>query len=322
MDPPGPSWEPEAAFPTQNISRPICQEPLQQELGGPASNYSMPVNHLSRNTTSQAPTLTAQHRHNTGHRDPAPHLTGPGPQLQTFNYPTGARMPAQGNYNQGSGLTSRPGGNPPLHQVLRPDLYAYGQSIPIIKREMKPNQLPTWDGNQDTAIHYFAKLQALAQKGGYMSEAVAFWAGERFVEGSSISNWFLALDPSLKDKMQSNCVAFIKTICTYYLGDTWTQRVNQEFAQQSFHQKDHAKESPEDIVLWHAILSRMLNYAVPGSKEEASLILKNAPVQWWAILAIDSIKDTATLQMRVTEHKEALTYSAMTGSFNRQYATG
>ena len=141
------------------------------------------------------------------------------------------------------------------------------------------------------------------------------------MEGSSISNWFLVLDPSLKDKMQSNCAAFIETICTYYLGDTWMQRVNQEFTQQSFHQKDHAKESPEDFMSQCAILSRMLNYVVPGSKEEVSLILKNVPVPWQAILAVNSIKDTVTLQMRVTEHKEALTYGATMGSFNRQYAT-
>ena len=91
--------------------------------------------------------------------------------------------------------------------------------------------------------------------------------------------------------------------------------------QQSFCQKEHPKESPEDFVLRRAILSHMLNYATPGSKEGANLILKNVPVQWRTVLAVDSIKDTATLQLRVTEHKEALSYSASGGTSGRQYAT-
>ena len=60
---------------------------------------------------------------------------------------------------------------------------------------------------------------------------------------------------------------------------------------------------------------------MPGSKEEANLILRNAPVQWWAILAVDSIQDTATLQLQVSEHREALAYGAMSGSNNKQYTT-
>ena len=91
--------------------------------------------------------------------------------------------------------------------------------------------------------------------------------------------------------------------------------------QQSFRQKEHPKESPDDFVLRRAILSRMLNYATPGLKEEANLILKNAPVQWRTVLAVDCIKDTATLQLRVMEHKEALSYGASGGTSGRQYAT-
>ena len=51
------------------------------------------------------------------------------------------------------------------------------------------------------------------------------------------------------------------------------------------------------------------------------MILKSASVQWWTILAVDSIRDMATLQLQVMEHKEALAYSVMGNPNKQQYAT-
>jgi hypothetical protein len=52
--------------------------------------------------------------------------------------------------------------------------------IPMIKAKLKPEHLPTWDGNHATAIEYIWKIQQLASLGGY----VPLWS--RLVDGPPV----------------------------------------------------------------------------------------------------------------------------------------
>ena len=285
-----PSMEPRDTEPSR---------PLQPRPGGHTTNPLSQSTRNHENVPSRLVDSASQARSYAPRRDRPPHLpqhdrpdrvqegrTRLQPDPSSGDSEGSSDKPRRGRgfgpEKRQTNVRSYQGSNPP------PDLCAYGQSVPTIKTEMKPGDIPSWDGDPDTAITYFTGLQEIATMGGYMPRAVAFWASSCFKEKSSVANWYLALDPNLKANMKQNCAAFIETVCTYYLRDSWVQRINQEFAQQSFRQKDHSRESPEDFVSRRAILSRMLDYATPGSKEEANLILRNVPVQWRAILAVDS----------------------------------
>lgn len=71
--------------------------------------------------------------------------------------------------------------------------YAYGNFIPTIKAELKQEQLPSWDGNHNTAIEYFWKVQQLAVLGGYIPQALGYWLWHNLKEGSTIQLWFAML---------------------------------------------------------------------------------------------------------------------------------
>jgi hypothetical protein len=56
---------------------------------------------------------------------------------------------------------SDPGGVGPLEDspsVKHKPPLAYGTMIPTIKAELKVEQLPSWDGNHDTAVKFFWKI--------------------------------------------------------------------------------------------------------------------------------------------------------------------
>ena len=63
---------------------------------------------------------------------------------------------------------------------------AYGTFIPTIKLELKPNQLPAWDGDHKTAIDYFWKIQQLVALRGYLPKALGYWLWTNLKEGSAV----------------------------------------------------------------------------------------------------------------------------------------
>jgi hypothetical protein len=69
------------------------------------------------------------------------------------------------------------GGGPPNMQGNKPNA-AYGTMIPTIKAELKIEQLPVWDGNYDSAVEYFWKIQQLASLGGISRKPLGIGYGK------------------------------------------------------------------------------------------------------------------------------------------------
>jgi hypothetical protein len=73
--------------------------------------------------------------------------------------------------------------------------------IPTIKAELKPDDLPSWDGNPDTAIQYFFDVQELASLGGHIPDGMGYWLWKKLEPGSTIRNWYGSLSPLWKTWM-------------------------------------------------------------------------------------------------------------------------
>jgi hypothetical protein len=80
-------------------------------------------------------------------------------------------------------------------------LIPYGTQVPTIKAELKPDDLPSWDGNPDTAIQYFFDVQELASPGGHIPDGMGYWLWKRLEPGSTIRNWYGSLSPPWKTWM-------------------------------------------------------------------------------------------------------------------------
>ena len=138
--------------------------------------------------------------------------------------------PSSGNHGP-PGDNGSPGGDPPdpyfLGGVNSPSssglndpgiIAPYGDYVPTIKAELKLDQLPKWDGNHDTAIDYFWKVQQIAALGGYIPKALGYWLWHNLEEGSAVQIWFTMLEPSQQSYMRSHYLAYLKGIKDGYLG--------------------------------------------------------------------------------------------------------
>jgi hypothetical protein len=179
------------------------------------------------------------------------------------------------------------GGGPPLPPNAPAP--AYGTMIPSIKAELKPDQLPLWDGNHNTAVNYFWKIQQLASLGGYVPAALGYWLWNNLVEGSLVQEWFVSLTHKEQGRMRQHYLTYLRGIQDNYLGDTWQWDMNTLYESQYFRQLGFERESPPAFITRHVKYTWMLVNVDNGGPLEVYHILKQAPVSWGPIIVLDNI---------------------------------
>ncbi|KAF7986132.1 hypothetical protein HWV62_38486 [Athelia sp. TMB] len=234
---------------------------------------------------------------------------GRGPYLPPSGPPNGPR-PAGRNHNAGGngpppgGGPGGGGGNPGNGGPGYFPRYEYG---PSIEQEIKPEQLPSWDGEYDTVIQYFHDLEEFASLGGNIPERMGFWLWKTLKKDSGVARWYAGLSTNLKTWMRIHYLNYVEVILHYYLGREWQQHVELQYQQQTFRQKGHEQETPHDFILRRILYTRMLLQVEPDTAQEVYYICKKNPNAWESLLVRDSIPDTTTLLLRVRDLEAALT---------------
>lgn len=182
----------------------------------------------------------------------------------------------------------------------------YGSIKPTIKTEIKQEQLPRWDGNPNTAVKYFLRIQQLAALEGDLPEALGYWLWMNLEDGSDIKDWFTTLTFEEQAHMRSHYINYLRGIKDRYLGEAWQFKINRIYEGQYFRQIGHEKELPKTFIIRRIMYTRMLTSAKPGGTLEMSLIMRKAPLSWKTILVMESIKSTKALYTKVVDHEDDL----------------
>ncbi|KAI5823954.1 hypothetical protein K523DRAFT_343732 [Schizophyllum commune Tattone D] len=118
---------------------------------------------------------------------------------------------------------------------------------------IKPESLPSWDGNRNTVMVYFWNIVELARQGGRMPQALG--------------------DETRKEHMRQSHRHYISAIRRHYLGPAWISALSSEFRMQHFRDPKNPRESPQDFVYRRIMYCRSLDYALENSRQEAKLIM-------------------------------------------------
>ena len=182
----------------------------------------------------------------------------------------------------------------------------YGRIKPTIKTEIKQEQLPRWDGNPNTAVKYFLRIQQLAALEGDLPQALGYWLWMNLEDGSDIKDWFTTLTYAEQAHMRSHYINYLRGIKDGYLGEAWQSKINRVYETQYFRQIGHEKEMPKTFIIRRIMYTRMLTSAEPGSVLEINLIMRRAPLSWKTILVMPSIKSTKALYTKVVDYEDML----------------
>ena len=215
----------------------------------------------------------------------------------------------------GGGDGDGPSGNG--HQPVTPQSnIPYGNLVATIRTELKQEQLPIWDGNKDTAIEYFWKVQQLAALEGDIPVALGFWLWKSLKENSKIWMWFTTLPFAEQAKMRTHYLHYLKGIKDNYLGRSWQISMNRKYESQSFRQEGFERESPPAFIVRRIMYTRMLVASDDGGPTEVYLVMQKAPISWGPILNLETIRSTSLLYSRATDHELALVHAAKYESSN------
>ncbi|KAA1474679.1 hypothetical protein DENSPDRAFT_752588, partial [Dentipellis sp. KUC8613] len=205
------------------------------------------------------------------------------------------RGPPRGSPPGGGG-----GGPPGGYGAYGPPFSDHSSSRgPRLKEELRPENLPSWDGDEDTAIQYFATIQELAEMGENLRSAMGRWLWTRLKDGSPIKEWYLMVSVELRRYMSQNYLNYLRAIRFHWLSENWAQRKQAEFGEMRFRQKGHADEKPIEFINRRIMYARMLMGTDGGGPEEVTTVLRAAPIAWHNILYAQSIVSTEDLITRI-----------------------
>ncbi|KAJ7870839.1 hypothetical protein B0H13DRAFT_1896021 [Mycena leptocephala] len=182
----------------------------------------------------------------------------------------------------------------------------YGLIVPTIEPKLKPESLPEWDGDHDTAIDYFWQVGEMASLMGWLPKALGFWLPSRLKKGSPIQTWFSTLSSTRQAAMREHYLTYLQVIKDRYLGRKWQLRENIKFEQQAFRQRGHEDETPQMFFGRRVRAVRMLANSDDGGPLEVFLVMRKAPIKWSTILVMENIQSTEELYDKINEHDESL----------------
>ncbi|KAJ7704219.1 hypothetical protein B0H14DRAFT_3526732 [Mycena olivaceomarginata] len=182
----------------------------------------------------------------------------------------------------------------------------YGTIAPTIEPKLKLQDLPTWDGDHDTAIKYFWDVSQRAHLGGDIPQALGYWLGMRLTADSPVQIWYASLPGEQQATMRSHWILYLQAIKDMYLGRTWQRKMNRQYEVQRFRQKGHESETPQAFVARRTMWTRMLVISDNGGAGEVYHIMEKAPVSWGPILILENVPSTMVLYAKVVEHEAAL----------------
>lgn len=182
----------------------------------------------------------------------------------------------------------------------------YGRIAPTIDAKLKQEDLPTWDGNPNTAIEYFWKVQQQATLGGYIPSVLGYWLWLKLKEGSDVQNWFATLPFEEQSRMRGHWVDYLKGIKEGYLGRNWQFDIGEAYKAQYFRQPGHERELPKSFISRRIMYTRMLAKSDDGGPLEVHLVMARAPLAWRTILVLENIKSSSMLYTKAAEHEASL----------------
>lgn len=227
---------------------------------------------------------------NHSHRGNTPYNGNPHHSDLPPNHPHGG-----GGGDPGGGGGNGPNGGNYQLNLLQSNI-PYGNLVATIRNELKQDQLLVWDGNKDTAIEYFWKVQQSAALEGDIPVALGYWLWKSLKENSRIWMWFTTLPFSEQTKMRTHYLHYLKGIKDNYLGRTWQISMSRKYESQSFRQEGYERESPPAFIMCRIMYMHMLVASDDGGPTEVYLVMQKAPISWGPILNLETVRSVRLSQ--------------------------
>ncbi|KAF7300659.1 TY3B-TY3B protein [Mycena chlorophos] len=170
------------------------------------------------------------------------------------------------------------------------------------------SELPSWDGDDLTAIDYLVEADELAQSSDWLFVQVGNMAPRKF-EGK-VKTWWLSLPRFVRLQYARDWPHLFNALASQFLTAEWRRDRLLEAEKIRFRQEGHRTEDPLDyfqrLNKYNAFLYPLLNDSWEEQQLAVTRLLEKQPFSWSSILNPETCPTVAALLARAKSQQRAL----------------
>ena len=168
--------------------------------------------------------------------------------------------------------------------------------------KLKPETVPTWDGNENTLARWIEKVGQLANTSPDIFKELGKVVPRRFI--NSAETWYFSIPPKNRQPMEQDWGTLKTAIADYWMNHSWLEDQKFRANNARYRETGYTRETPSEYVIRKMDLIRLV-YDYTDS-EIIRLIIKEAPDSWSSLLQPKFCKTIVQFQNAVKYHESTL----------------
>ncbi|KAJ3751600.1 hypothetical protein EV360DRAFT_89578 [Lentinula raphanica] len=224
--------------------------------------------------------------------------------------PKSSRRPGKGGGppsepSDGSGDDKRKRGFPPrVPRSIRSDEVPsrISREDPRFDVKLKPDTIPTWDGDMDNIINWETQINSLAKRSATIYTQLGYLVPGRLRRDANL--WYYSQSERRRDQLEEDWGTLKAGINAYYMNQTWMDDQMAIANNTHFRDSNHATESPSQYFIRKKdLLTRVYQYT---DTQLIRQIMLGAPTSWTNIVTPHLYADLDEFQGVIRFHESNL----------------
>jgi hypothetical protein len=168
--------------------------------------------------------------------------------------------------------------------------------------KLKPDIIPTWNGNESTLGRWLMQINELAQRSASVFRGLGDIVPTRFRDQAA--SWWYSLPDYHRQSVTINWDTLKDEIRTFWMNQSWIEKTQRSAIRAAYRQTGHSNETPmEYYIRKYELYSLVYNFTPSQIMHE---ILKSAPRLWSTVLNPRSFNTLAEFQTAIKYHEDLL----------------
>ena len=168
--------------------------------------------------------------------------------------------------------------------------------------KLKISDVPKWNGNTDTLVRWFAKINDIASLSSTVHDQLGRVIPKR-LEGTA-ETWYFSLPLQHRLDIEKDWTTIKEALGAHYMNRRWMDKQKNRAHMASYRESKHPKESPSEYVIRKLELLR-----TAFTMDDTELIMEimdGAPNIWNTVLTTQLYRDVVEFQDAVYYHEDTL----------------
>ncbi|KAJ3751601.1 hypothetical protein EV360DRAFT_89572 [Lentinula raphanica] len=174
--------------------------------------------------------------------------------------------------------------------------------VPRFDIKLKPDLIPTWDGDMEKIITWETQLNDLAKRSSIVRKQLGYLVPTRLRDQAE--NWYYSLSERRRNELEVDWPTLRNGINRYYMNRKWMDDQKISANKATYRDSNHTHESPSEyFIRKKELLMRVYDYSDTQLIQE---IMEGAPTSWINVVTPHLYTDVDEFQEVIKFHENSL----------------